>query len=89
MAHEYFTLSVELDNLQKVVEKYTEIPQFSNLYQRMSDLVRMTGELSIHQGFLINDSLNSQFKYQREQGRTSFQEAYLLTQGSEMKYAKA
>jgi hypothetical protein len=25
----------------------------------MSDLVRMTGELSVHQGFMINDTLNT------------------------------
>jgi hypothetical protein len=55
----------------------------------MSDLVRLTGELSVHQGFMINDSLNTQFKYQREQGRTSFQEAYLLVLGSEQKYLRA
>ena len=55
----------------------------------MSDLVRMTGELAVHQGFMINDSLNTQFKYQREQGRTSFQEAYLLVLGSEQKYLRA
>ena len=86
LSHTYFGLSTELDNLQKLVLKKTEIPQFSNLYQRISDLVRMTGELSIHQGFMVNDSLNSQFKYQREQGRTSFQEAFLLVQGSEFKF---
>ena len=48
----------------------------------------MTGELAVHQGFMINDSLNTQFKYQREQGRTSFQEAYLLVLGSEQKYLR-
>lgn len=48
----------------------------------------MTGELSVHQGFMINDSLNSQFKYQREQGRTSFMEAHLLVLGSDFKYEK-
>ena len=49
----------------------------------------MTGELSIHQGFMVNDALNSQFKYQREHGRTSFQEAFLLVQGSEFKFQRA
>lgn len=88
LAHEYFGLSTELDNLQKLILAKTEIPQFANLYQRMSDLVRMTGELAVHQGFMINDSLNTQFKYQREQGRTSFQEAYLLVLGSEQKYLR-
>lgn len=89
LAHQYFGLSTELDNLQKLILKKTEIPQFSNLYQRISDLVRMTGELSIHQGFMVNDALNAQFKYQREQGRTSFQEAFLLVQGSEFKFQRA
>jgi len=74
MAKHYFKLSTELDNLQKL-SKYCEIPQYTNLYQRMSDLVHMTGELTVHQGFMINDTLNSHFKYQREQGRTSFAEA--------------
>lgn len=63
LSHQYFGLSTELDNLQKLVLAKTEIPQFSNLYQRMSDLVRMTGELAVHQGYMINDSLNTQFKY--------------------------
>jgi hypothetical protein len=67
----------------------TEIPQFCNLYQKISDLMRMTGELAVHQGFMVNDSLNSHFKYQREQGRTSFQEAYLLVQATEFRYKKA
>lgn len=85
MAKHYFKLSTELDNLFRL-SKYTEIPQYANLYQRMSDLVHMTGELTIHQGFMINDTLNSHFKYQREQGRTSFAEAQLLVQGSEFKF---
>ena len=51
--------------------------------------MRMTGELTVHQGFMVNDALNSQFKYQREQGRTSFQEAFLLVQGAEYKYQNA
>ena len=38
---------------------------------------------------MVNDALNSQFKYQREQGRTSFEEAYALVMGSEFKYLKA
>jgi len=89
LAHEYFGLSTELDNLQKAVLQKTEIPQFANLYQRISDLVKMTGELSVHQGYMINHTLNCQFKYQREQGRTSFQEAFLLTQGAELKYVNS
>lgn len=55
----------------------------------MSDLVRMTGELVVHQGYMVNDKLNSQFKYQREQGRTSFREAFLLVVGCEQKFLKA
>mmetsp|Transcript_11353 Transcript_11353/g.19128 ORF Transcript_11353/g.19128 Transcript_11353/m.19128 type:complete len:272 (+) Transcript_11353:1002-1817(+) len=89
LAHSYFSLSTELDNLQKLVMDKTDIVQYGNLYQRMSDLVRMTGELAVHQGFLVNDTLNSQFKYQREQGRTSFLEAYLLVMGSEQKFSRA
>lgn len=38
---------------------------------------------------MVNDALNAQFKYQREQGRTSFQEAFLLVQGSEFKFQRA
>lgn len=38
---------------------------------------------------MVNDTLNAQFKYQREQGRTSFVEAYLLTEGAEAKFLKA
>ena len=66
LAYQYFGLSTELDNLKKLVLQKTEIPQFRNLYQRISDLVRMTGELSIHQGFMVIDALNAQFKYQSE-----------------------
>ena len=66
MAAEYFALSTELDNLQKIILANAEIPQFSNLYQRVSDLLRLTGELTVHQGFMVNDTLNAQFKYQRE-----------------------
>jgi len=58
LALEYFGLSTELDNLQKLVMQKTEISQFSQLYQGMSDLVRMTGELAVHQGFMVNDTLN-------------------------------
>lgn len=72
LAHAYFGLSTELDNLQKLILTKTEIPQFSSLYERIGELVRMQGEVSIHQGFMVNDALNGQFKYQREQGRTSF-----------------
>lgn len=32
----------------------------------MSDLIRMTGELTVHQGYIVNDAMNAQFKYQRE-----------------------
>ena len=59
LAHEYMGLSTELDNLQKHVLLHTEIPQYSNLYQRVSDLMRMTGELTIHQGYMVNDTLNA------------------------------
>ena len=55
----------------------------------MSDLMRLTGELSVHQGFMINDTLNSQYKYQREQARTSFTEAFNLVQSTEFKYLQA
>ena len=89
LATAYFALSSELDILQKLILQKVEIPQYANLYQRMSDLVRGTGELVIHQGYMVNDKLNAQFKYQREQGRTSFQEAFLLVQGCEAKFAKA
>ena len=89
VAHDYFALSTELENLQKLVMEKTDIVQFANLYQRMSDLVRMTGELAVHQGFMVNDTLNQQFKYQREQGRTSFLEGYLLVAGSDQKYQRA
>lgn len=85
MSKHYFKLATELDNLFKL-SKYTEIPQYANLYQRMSDLIHMTGELTIHQGYLINDTLNAHFKYQREQGRTSFAEAMMLVQGSDFKF---
>lgn len=55
----------------------------------MSDLVRLTGDLTVHQGYMINDTLNSQFKYQREQGRTTFEEGHQLVQGAEFKFTKA
>lgn len=48
LASQYFGLSSELDNLQKLALKSTDIPQFSGLYQKMSDLLKMTGELSVH-----------------------------------------
>ena len=86
LANTYMSLSVEMDNLQKLVRDQVEIPQFSNMYQRLSDLTKLNSELILHQGHLINDRLNSEFKYQREQGRTSFQEAHLLVQGSEAKF---
>jgi len=49
----------------------------------------MTGELAVHQGFMVNDSLNSQFKYQREQGRTSFEEAFQTVKNAEYRYQNA
>ena len=55
LAHSYFGLSTELDNLQKLILTKTEIPQFSSLYERISELMRMQGELAIHQGFMVND----------------------------------
>jgi len=58
LGYQCMSLSTELDNLQNIVRKKTEIPQFSNLYQRMSDLIRMSGELALHQGYMINDTLN-------------------------------
>jgi len=63
LAQQYFGLSAELDNLQKLVLNKAEIPQFSNMYRRMSDLMRITGEMTLHQGHMVNDCLNSQFKY--------------------------
>jgi hypothetical protein len=89
LATAYFGLSSELDNLQKLVGERTDVVQYANLYQRMSDLVKMTGELAMHQGYLVNDTLNTQFKYQREQGRTSFQEAFMLVALSEQKWQRA
>ena len=55
----------------------------------MSDLMRLTGDLAVHQGYMINDTLNSQYKYQREQARTSFTEAFTLVQSTEFRYLNA
>lgn len=89
MAKHYFKLSTELDNLNKLCLQRVEIPQFSNLYQRMSDIMQMTGELTVHQGFMINDKLNSQFKYQRNQGSTTFAEGHALVVGSDARFENA
>ena len=59
LASSYMSLSVELDNLQRLCRDQVEIPQFSNMYQRVSDLVKLNSELILHQGHLINDRLNS------------------------------
>ena len=32
--------------------------------------MNMMGEMNVHQGYLINDALNIQTKYQREQAKT-------------------
>jgi len=48
------------------------------MYSNISEIMNLHGEASLHQGFLINDALNAQFKYQREQARTSFKEAHAL-----------
>jgi hypothetical protein len=48
------------------------------MYQKLSGLINMMGEMNLHQGYLINNSLNIQTKYQREQAKTSFKEAYAL-----------
>ena len=48
LANEFFGLSTELDHLQKMIEQKVDIPQFSNLYQKMSDLMHMQGEMSLH-----------------------------------------
>lgn len=89
LANEYFALCSELKHLGQLVSGQSEIPQFQSLYQKASDLMHQMGDLSLHQGFLVNDSLNSQFKYQREQGKTSFKEAYALVKNLEQRHFKA
>ena len=48
LASSYMSLSVELDNLQRLCRDQVEIPQFSNMYQRVSDLVKLNSELILH-----------------------------------------
>ena len=48
LAQEYFGLSHEMEHLQVLILKKTEIPQFATLYQRMSDLLKGTANLIIH-----------------------------------------
>lgn len=84
MADDYYAIGAEINHFAELL-KPAEIPQITNLYKRMSDLVVRNGDFTLHSGELINASLNGWFKYQRQEAQ-SFKEAYWLRDESIRKY---
>jgi hypothetical protein len=63
----------------------TEIPQTVTFYNRLADMIVKNGDFQLHSGELINQSVGSWFKYQRNQSK-SFKEAHWLRDESLQRY---
>lgn len=63
----------------------SEIPQLTNFYKRLSELMIKNGDFVLHAGELVNTQVGSWFKYQREEAK-SFKEAHWLRDESVRRY---
>jgi hypothetical protein len=68
-----------------VLLRQTEIPQIQQLYDRLSHLVLRNGDYVLQSGELLNNQLNSWFKYHREES-IALREAQSLQEESRMKF---
>lgn len=55
----------------------SEIPQIVNFYNRLSDMIVKNGDYTLHSGELMNQSVGTWFKYQRNEAKC-FKEAHWL-----------
>ena len=65
--------------------KATEIPQISQMYDRLSTQVLRNGDFILQSGEVLNNQLNSMFKYHREEA-VSLREAQSLQHEARRKY---
>jgi hypothetical protein len=84
LADDYYAVGAEINHFSELM-KATEIPQISNLYRHLSELVVRNGDLTLHQGELMNESMSNWFKYQREES-VSMKEAWWLVREANKRY---
>ena len=62
MADDYYAIGAEINHFVEVL-KAAEIPQITNFYKRISDLIIKNGDFILHTGELINSHVGGWFKY--------------------------
>lgn len=64
LADDYYAVGAEISHFAELL-KAAEIPQITNFYKRISDMMVKNGDFILHSGELINQSIGSWFKYSR------------------------
>lgn len=64
LADDYFAIGAEIKHFAELLNS-AEIPQITNFYNRLADMMVKNGDFTLHSGELINQNIGTWFKYQR------------------------
>ncbi len=84
MADDYYAIGAEIKHLAELLTA-AEIPQIVNFYNRTAEMIIKNGDFTLHTGELINQSVGTWFKYQRQEAKC-FKEAHWLRDESLQRY---
>jgi hypothetical protein len=62
LADDYFAIGAEIKHFAELLS-VAEIPQITNFYKRLSDMMIKNGDFTLHTGELLNQSIGTWFKY--------------------------
>jgi hypothetical protein len=66
LADEFYGVAAEIQRFA-VLLRQTDIPQIQQLYDRLAQQVLRNGDYILQSGEVLNNQLNSWFKYHREE----------------------
>lgn len=84
LADDYFAIAAEIKAIAEMLQ-CAEIPQITNFYNRIADMMVKNGDFVLHSGELVNQSVGSWFKYARQESRC-FKECHWLRNESVNRY---
>jgi hypothetical protein len=84
LSDDYYAIGAEINHLSELI-KAAEIPQASNFYKRLADMIFREGDFTLYQGEVMHAKVATWFKYQMTEART-FKEATWLRNESIQRY---
>lgn len=76
LADDYYAIGAEINHFSELI-KIAEIPQASNFYRRLADVIIRQGDFTLYTGELMHQKVSSWFKYQMTESRTFNEAAWL------------